>query len=101
MRAARVPVILSALLSAVLVNASPYQSSHVRRAVAVIPGFESSGCWTDSTSARVLTGDFYADDSMTAEKCAAACEGFHIFGVEYGREVCHTRYLLPCLSRVF
>ncbi|KAL2257208.1 hypothetical protein VTK26DRAFT_514 [Humicola hyalothermophila] len=44
------------------------------------------GCQTEATDSRALTGDTYADDSMTLESCADFCSGFIYFGTEYGRE---------------
>ncbi|KAL8719332.1 MAG: hypothetical protein Q9225_003653 [Loekoesia sp. 1 TL-2023] len=53
---------------------------------ATVPGYTYAGCYTDSTSARVLTGKYYADNALTIEKCAAACKGWGIFGAEYGSQ---------------
>ncbi|KXX74595.1 putative fungistatic metabolite [Madurella mycetomatis] len=44
------------------------------------------GCQTEATAGRALSGNTYADDSMTLESCAAFCNGFTYFGTEYGRE---------------
>lgn len=44
------------------------------------------GCYKDSAYARVLTTSVPASDSMTVERCAAACKGSHFFGTQYGRE---------------
>jgi hypothetical protein len=51
-------------------------------------GYLNKGCYTEATNQRALTGNSYFDDAMTVAKCAAACPGFHLFGVEYGPEVC-------------
>ena len=48
--------------------------------------FTADGCWTDSTSDRVLAGAVFYDDLMTIGKCQAICSTFQVFGVEYGRE---------------
>ena len=52
----------------------------------VISGYTYSGCYNDSTIARVLSGPSNANDSMTVENCASFCKGTTYFGVEYGRE---------------
>ncbi|CCC09943.1 hypothetical protein SMACR_02523 [Sordaria macrospora] len=45
------------------------------------------GCQTEATQGgRALEGKFWADDGMTLEGCAEACEGWEYFGAEYGRE---------------
>lgn len=49
--------------------------------------YEYSGCWSEATGGRALTGQTYARDTNTVENCAAFCSGFAIFGVEYGTEV--------------
>ncbi|KAI9774328.1 MAG: hypothetical protein M1840_004222 [Geoglossum simile] len=49
-------------------------------------GYNSQGCYTESTTGRALTGKTLATDAMTIELCAATCAGFTWFGVEYGRE---------------
>ncbi|KAH8655081.1 WSC domain-containing protein [Tricladium varicosporioides] len=51
-----------------------------------VGGFAYTGCYTEATSQRALSGNSFFDDAMTLEKCAAACSGFPHFGVEYGRE---------------
>lgn len=51
------------------------------------------GCQTEATASRALTGNTYADDSMTLESCATFCSGFTYFGTEYGREC--KLYLTP------
>ena len=54
---------------------------------ATIPGYKYNGCFTDSTSARVLTGSSYANGTdMTIEHCAAFCKGYTYFGAEYASE---------------
>ena len=82
-----VSTITGALLLAGVANASPLVSSYKPRAIASVAGWESTGCYTDATSSRALTGYSYNDDFMTAEKCATVCGPFAYFGLEYGREV--------------
>ncbi|KAI4102702.1 MAG: hypothetical protein L6R37_004233 [Teloschistes peruensis] len=53
---------------------------------ATVPGWTYSGCYTDSTSARVLTGKANYDGALTIEKCATLCKGFKIFGAEYATQ---------------
>ena len=56
------------------------------RAATPLAGYNYSGCYTEATNQRALTGSQYFDDTLTVEKCAAACVAFARFGVEYGRE---------------
>ncbi|KAK1976643.1 WSC domain-containing protein [Colletotrichum cereale] len=53
------------------------------------------GCFTDTTSLRVLSGDSHHGDDMSQEKCIAYCDGkgYSVAGVEWGRE-CYCGYLL-------
>jgi len=52
-----------------------------------VPGYTYSGCYTDSTAARVLTDKTYTDGAnMSVEKCAAFCVGYTYFGTEYASE---------------
>ncbi|GAB1311342.1 WSC domain-containing protein [Madurella fahalii] len=51
-----------------------------------VAGFNYQSCWTDSPATRSLTGNEYRSDDMTVESCAAFCQGFSYFGVEYSRE---------------
>ncbi|KAM0335804.1 hypothetical protein ACHAQA_000854 [Verticillium albo-atrum] len=44
------------------------------------------GCRTEPAGARALSGQERATDDMTNEACATFCEGFAMFGTEYGRE---------------
>ncbi|KAL8664532.1 MAG: hypothetical protein Q9202_002941 [Teloschistes flavicans] len=53
---------------------------------ATVAGWTYSGCYTDSTSARVLTGKANYDSALTIEKCAALCKGYKIFGAEYATQ---------------
>ncbi len=78
----------SVLFAALVADASPYQpASNHRRVTAVVPGYEYTGCYTEATNMRALSGSAFFDDFMTVEKCVVACEGYKYFGVEYGREV--------------
>lgn len=80
--------ITSALFFAgAVVNASPLSSAVKARAVAVVPGWDSLGCYTEASTTRALTGNSYFDDMLNVQKCAAVCSNFAFFGVEYGREV--------------
>ncbi len=67
------------------VQASPFQIFN-KRAATALAGYTNQGCYTEATNGRALTGNAYFSDSMTVEKCAAACSSFAWFGVEYGRE---------------
>ncbi len=44
------------------------------------------GCQTEATAGRALSGNSYADDSMTLDSCATFCSGFTYFATEYSRE---------------
>lgn len=44
------------------------------------------GCYTDPAGSRVLLPAELKDDAMTIEKCAAFCNPYKFFGLEYGRE---------------
>ena len=78
-------------------SASPHLLNS--RAVAVVSGWNYDGCYTEATNSRALTGNAYFDDFMTAEKCAAACDGYAWFGVEYGRE-CYCGNVIQAASVV-
>lgn len=86
------------LFAGAVVNASPLVPVVKGRAVAVVAGWESAGCYTEATNMRALTGNSYFDDNMDVQKCASACSNFLFFGVEYGREVSYPRSLgfTPC-----
>ncbi|KAM0285986.1 hypothetical protein ACHAQH_001175 [Verticillium albo-atrum] len=44
------------------------------------------GCRSEPAGARALSGKERAADDMTNESCASFCDGFVMFGTEYGRE---------------
>lgn len=48
--------------------------------------YVAESCYTEATTNHALTDFEYYDDTMTIEKCEAACTGAKYFGVEYGRE---------------
>ncbi|KAL8846641.1 MAG: hypothetical protein Q9221_008281 [Calogaya cf. arnoldii] len=55
--------------------------------------YSAKGCYTEATNGRALAGKTLVDDSMTIEVCAATCEGFTYFGLEYYHE-CYCGYTL-------
>ncbi|KAK1994348.1 WSC domain-containing protein [Colletotrichum falcatum] len=57
------------------------------------------GCFTETSSSRVLSGARYSGDDMSQEKCIAYCDGkgYGVAGVEWGRE-CFCDYLLDPAS---
>jgi hypothetical protein len=54
--------------------------------VPAVAGFAYQSCWADNVAGRVLTGKELRGDDMTVEKCAAFCQGFRYFGLEYASE---------------
>ncbi|KAL8754956.1 MAG: hypothetical protein Q9184_004950 [Pyrenodesmia sp. 2 TL-2023] len=48
--------------------------------------YSAEGCYTEATTGRALSGKTYYDNAMTTAKCASACSGFDLFGLEYYRE---------------
>ncbi|RYP59435.1 hypothetical protein DL769_008523 [Monosporascus sp. CRB-8-3] len=52
----------------------------------VVGNYSWSGCHSEPAGVRALTGKSYADDDMTLDLCASFCDGFALFGAEYGRE---------------
>lgn len=48
--------------------------------------FKFQGCYTDDRDQRSLTGKRSFDPAMTFQMCAAACDGYQWFGVEYGSQ---------------
>jgi len=59
--------------------------------------FTRLGCYIDNTADRTFTDKFVADDLMTTEMCAAACQLYLYFGVEWGRE-CYCSMAAPTAS---
>ncbi|KAI4843157.1 hypothetical protein E4T44_06211, partial [Aureobasidium sp. EXF-8845] len=53
----------------------------------VVGNYYFSGCHSESTSGHALSGPSYSDGkNMTLENCAAFCNGYKYFGVEYAAE---------------
>jgi len=53
----------------------------------VVAGFAYKSCWADNPATRSLTGASYkTPGTMTVELCAARCNGFSYFGIEFGNE---------------
>jgi WSC domain len=45
------------------------------------------GCWTDSTGSRSLSvGTVGKSSNMSLEGCSTSCQGYKLFGTEYGQE---------------
>ncbi|EFQ96906.1 WSC domain-containing protein 2 [Nannizzia gypsea CBS 118893] len=51
-----------------------------------IPGYNYTGCYSDSPSNRTLSGSLTYNEKMTVELCAAFCNGTKYFGIEYFSE---------------
>ncbi len=51
-----------------------------------VGAFTYRSCWTDSVGGRSLAAKTEASADMTVEKCAAFCDGYAFFGVEYATE---------------
>jgi hypothetical protein len=73
-------------------SAPPVASPFHREAVG---GYRLVSCWREGVGGRALSGDSYADDEMTLEKCEAYCSRFAYWGTEYGREC---KFQLMCLT---
>ncbi|EHK96804.1 putative fungistatic metabolite [Glarea lozoyensis 74030] len=80
------PAPSSTTSSATSATSSATSTSSTAASPTAPAGYTDAGCYTEATGQRALTGKSYFDDSMTVEKCAAACTGYEWFGVEYGRE---------------
>ncbi|ODA84052.1 hypothetical protein RJ55_02570 [Drechmeria coniospora] len=78
---AGIPVTTTAVTTSAV--ASP---TEVRRRRATVGGYKMVSCWTEGSNARALNGIFFANDTMTLEKCMAHCSGYVYWGTEYGRE---------------
>ncbi len=53
---------------------------------ATVGAFHYQSCWTDGVGTRSLTAKNEAQAALTVEMCAAFCEGYAYFGVEYSSE---------------
>ncbi len=51
-----------------------------------VGAFTYQSCWTDGVGTRSLTAVNEAQAEMTIEMCAAFCDGYAYFGVEYSTE---------------
>jgi hypothetical protein len=54
--------------------------------LATVGAFKYQSCWTDAVGARSLQAKDEARSDMTVEMCAAFCDGYAFFGVEYASE---------------
>ena len=63
-----------------------FKSNRPSASNGTIPGYSYTGCYTDSTSARVIKDKYNYDSALTIEKCASACKGYKIFGTEYATQ---------------
>ena len=48
--------------------------------------YNYSGCATEATAGRALSGKAILTSDMTLERCAGNCTGYQLFGVEFGNE---------------
>lgn len=55
-------------------------------ALPALGDFRFQGCYTDNRDQRSLTGKKLFDPNMTLQMCAATCDGYQWFGVEYGSQ---------------
>jgi hypothetical protein len=53
---------------------------------ATVGAFSYQSCWTDAVGARSLVAKTEARADMTVEMCAAFCDGYAYFGVEFNTE---------------
>lgn len=51
-----------------------------------VGAFKYQSCWTDAVGTRALSAKDERSDDMTIERCAAFCDGYAFFGVEYAGE---------------
>lgn len=51
-----------------------------------VGGYVMVSCWTEGDAVRALSGNSYANDSMTLESCMDYCSSYVYWGTEYGRE---------------
>lgn len=53
-----------------------------------------TGCYTEATTGRALSGTSFHSDTMTVEACGAFCAPtYTMFGVEYASEVGNHQFL--------
>ncbi|CAG8961013.1 hypothetical protein HYFRA_00002553 [Hymenoscyphus fraxineus] len=48
--------------------------------------FKFAGCYTEATKGRALSEKSQSNEHMTIEICASFCQGYAMFGLEYGKE---------------
>ncbi|WYZ46036.1 hypothetical protein EsH8_IX_000261 [Colletotrichum jinshuiense] len=65
---------------------SPTLSGTTRSNQNSLGSFRYKSCWTDNVNDRSLKVVDYRSDDMTVEKCAARCQDYLYFGLEYSRE---------------
>lgn len=76
---------------------STLTSSAAATSIATPPAIplDYQGCYTDPAGSRVLVPAELKDDEMTVEECAAFCNPYKFFGLEFGRECCEFLPLSP------
>lgn len=61
-----------------------------------IANYQYYGCMTEGTTGRTLNDASTSGDGMTLESCAAYCNGYTYFGMEYSSQCfCGNRFLFP------
>ncbi|MCJ1308234.1 hypothetical protein MMC25_001887 [Agyrium rufum] len=64
-----------------------------------LANYNYQGCFTDTVSQRILSGQSSASQSMTYKSCASFCKGYTYFGVEYSTECyCGNTFTSPMSS---
>ncbi|EGS17224.1 uncharacterized protein CTHT_0065420 [Thermochaetoides thermophila DSM 1495] len=76
---------LYVLANAPTVTANPTTTAAPSHQPTASP-FAFVGCWTEGTTGRTLSDKTFASGDMTVESCAAFCDGYKYFGVEYSSE---------------
>jgi hypothetical protein len=75
-------------------TSSSISSSTPTSTLPTLPGYNYTGCMTDSTSDRTFTAKAQGNANNTYESCSTFCNGYMYFGVEYGAE-CYCGNALP------
>lgn len=73
-------------ISLTVISSSSTSTSAAPSSGASNGAYKYAGCYTEATKGRALSGKSQANDQMTIENCLAFCQGYVLFGLEYGRE---------------